>query len=104
MQWRPPRWPHPTESRSDIPMAARFRCAVEDLKAYYCEAITAEPGQHAVDSQKLADGCWRETMAGRMLFAVQEVCQRSEVPGMDVVASSFLIPRARRAESPFAKA
>jgi hypothetical protein len=39
-----------------------------------------------------------------MLFAVQEVCQRSEVPGMDVVASSFLIPRARRAESPFAKA
>jgi hypothetical protein len=94
----------PPNPRSDIPIAALFRYAVEDLKAYYCEAITAQPGQKAVDSQTLADWFWRETMAGRVLFAVQEVCQRSDVPGMPVVAASFLIPRARSAESPFAKA
>jgi hypothetical protein len=94
----------PPNPRSDVPMAALFRYAVEDLKAYYCEAITAQPGQTVVDSQTLADWFWRETAAGRLLFAVQEVCQHSEVPGMQVVASSFLIPRARSTESPFAKA
>lgn len=93
--------PHP---RSDIPIAALFRFAVEDLKAYYCEALSAQPGQSAVDSTTLADWFWRNTTAGRVLFAVQEVCKQSEVPGMQVVASSLLIPRARSAESPFAKA
>lgn len=94
----------PPNPRSDLPLAALFRFAVEDLKAYYCEAITAQPGQKAVDSQTLADWFWRETAAGHVLFAVQEVCRHSEVPGLQVVASSFLIPRARAAESPFAKA
>lgn len=94
----------PLQTHDDIPLAAQFRFAVEDLKAYYCEAITAQPGQHAVDSTTLADWFWRDTAAGRMLFAVHEVCKQSEIPGMQVVATSFLIPRARGAESPFAKA
>jgi hypothetical protein len=94
----------PPNPRMDIPLAALFRYAVEDLKAYYCEAITAQPGQPAANSQTLADWFWRETAAGHVLFAVQEVCQHSGVPGLQVVASSFLIPRARSAESPFARA
>jgi hypothetical protein len=94
----------PALARADIPLAALFRFAVEDLKAYYCEAITAQPGQSAVDSTMLSDWFWRDTVAGRMLFAVQEVCKQSDIPGMQVVAASFLIPRARSAESPFAKA
>ena len=52
----------------------------------------------------LADWFWSETTAGRVLFAVQEVSQQSAVPGMQVVAAGLLIPRARSAESPFAKA
>jgi hypothetical protein len=94
----------PQNPRVDIPLAALFRFAVEDLKAYYSEALTAQPGHNATDSTTLADWFWRETTAGRVLFAVQEVCKQSEVPGMQVVATSFLIPRARSAESPFAKA
>lgn len=35
----------PPNPRSDIPIAALFRFAVEDLKAYYCEAITAQLAQ-----------------------------------------------------------
>jgi hypothetical protein len=85
----------PPNPRSDIPIAALFRFAVEELKAYYGEAITAQPAQKAADSQPLADWFWRETAAGRVLFAVQEVCQHSEVSGMKGVASSFLIPRAQ---------
>jgi hypothetical protein len=94
----------PPQPRADIPLAALFRFAVEDLKAYYCEAITVQPGQQAVDSQTLADWFWRETTAGRVLFAVHEACQQSQVPGLQVVAASFLIPRARSAESPFVRA
>lgn len=94
----------PQNPRSDIPLAALFRFAVEDLKAYYSEALIAQPGYNATDSTTLADWFWRETTAGRVLFAVQEACKQSEVPGMHVVATSFLIPRARSAESPFVKA
>ena len=94
----------PQNPRGDIPLATLFRFAVEDLKAYYSEALTAQPGHSIADSTTLADWFWRETTAGRVLFAVQEVCKRSEVPGMQVVATGFLIPRARSAESPFARA
>jgi hypothetical protein len=94
----------PANPRSDLPLATLFRFAVEDLKSYYCEAVTAQPGQQAADSRALADWFWRETAAGRLLFAVHEACQRSDVPGIKVVANGFLIPRARAAESPYAKA
>lgn len=94
----------PPNPRSDIPLAALFRYAVEDLKAYYCEALAAQPGNSTADSATLADWFWRETTAGRVLFAVHEVSQQSTIPGMQVVATGLLIPRARSAESPFARA
>src|SRR5499426_2242456 len=94
----------PPNPRSDIPLAALFRYAVEDLKAYYGEALAAQPGHSTVDSTTLADWFWRDTTAGRVLFAVHEVCKQSAVPGMQAVAAGLLIPRARSAESPFAKA
>ena len=94
----------PPNPRADVPLAALFRYAAEDLKAYYCEALAAQPGHRTVDSRTLADWFWRETTAGQVLFAVQEVSQQSTIPGMQVVAAGLLIPRARSAESPFAKA
>jgi hypothetical protein len=66
--------------------------------------VTAQPGQQAADSTALADWFWRETTAGRVLFAIHDACQRSDVPGIQVVANNFLIPRARTAESPYATA
>lgn len=94
----------PENPRSDMPLATLFRFAVEDLKAYYWEAITTQPGQSAADSTTLADWFWRDTTAGRVLFAVHERCKQSAVPGMQVVAAGFLIPRARSADAPYATA
>jgi hypothetical protein len=85
----------PQNPRADIPLAALFRFAVEDLKAYYAEALTAQPGHSVVLSATLADWFWHETTAGRVLFVVQEACKQSEIPGIQVVATNFLIPRAR---------
>lgn len=94
----------PPNPRQDMPLATLFRFAVEDLKAYYWEAMTAQPGQNTVDSTTLADWFWRDTTAGRVLFAVHETCKQSTIPGLHVVVSGALIPRARSAESPFVKA
>ena len=56
----------PPNPRADIPLAALFRYAVEDLKAYYCEARAVQPGNRTADSTTLADWFWRETTAGRV--------------------------------------
>ena len=77
---------------------------MEALKAYYGEALVAQPGHSTVDRTTLADWFWRHTTAGRVLFAVHEVCKESTIPGMQVVATGSLIPRARSVEPPFAKA
>jgi hypothetical protein len=70
----------------------------------YGEALAAQPGNSTADSTTLADWCWRDTAAGRVLFAVHEVSKQSAIPGMPAVVAGLLIPRARSAESPFAKA
>ena len=82
----------PPNPRADISLAALFRYAVEDLKAYYCEAFAVQPGYSTVDSTTLADWFWRATTAGRVLFAVHEVCKQSGVPGMHVVAWACSFP------------
>jgi hypothetical protein len=75
------------------------------LTAAACqEALAAQPGQSTTNSTILADWFWRETTAGRVLFAVQEVSKQSAIPGLQAVAAGLLISRARSAESPFAKA
>jgi hypothetical protein len=94
----------PPNPRPDVPLATLFRYAVEDLKAYYGEALTAQPGQSATDGKTMADWFWRETTAGQVLFAIQEASEHSHIPGMHVVATSFLIPRAHRKESPSPRA
>jgi len=90
----------PSNPRPEIPLATLFRYAVEDLKAYYGEALIAQPGQRATDGKTMADWFWQETTAAQVLFAIQEVSKHSDVPGMQVVATSFLIPRAQSEVSP----
>lgn len=92
----------PPNPQPALPIATLFRYAVEDLKAYYGEALTAQPGQSATDGKTMADWFWRDTTAAQVLFAIQEAAMRSDVPGMQVVATSFLIPRAQREVSPYA--
>jgi D-proline reductase (dithiol) PrdB len=90
----------PPNPQPEIPLATLFRYAVEDLKAYYGEALSAQPGQRATDGKTVADWFWQETTAAQVLFAIQEVSKHSDVPGMQVVATSFLIPRTQSKMSP----
>ena len=89
----------PTSPRQDVPSAAMFKLAAEDLKAYYCEAVTAQPGQETPDSQALANWFWRETTAGKTLFAIQETHRKGGHGILQLVSERYLVPEANKADS-----
>jgi hypothetical protein len=82
---------NPTETLS---LGQTFRGASEDMKAFYMEAATAQPGQ--ASSRQLADWFWGETAAGELLLALQPVCLKSTDAGVRRVALKQLIPRAQQ--------
>ena len=82
----------PVNPRSDIPLAYTLKLAVEDLKSYYIEGITAQPGQAGASSKVLQDWFWDETTAGKVLLVVKKVCEASNDKTMNMIGSRFIIP------------
>jgi hypothetical protein len=78
---------------STLGLGPTFRGASEDLKTFYMEAATAQPGQ--ASSRDLADWFWGETAAGALLLAMHPVCLESPDAGVRRIASAQLIPRAQ---------
>lgn len=82
----------PANPRDDISLAYTLKLAVEDLKAYYIEGITAQPGQEGASSQMLKDWFWGETVAGTVLLAVRKVCEASTDETMKMIGAHFIVP------------
>lgn len=82
----------PENPRDDIPLAYALKFAVDDLKAYYFEGVTAQPGQESVSSQVLADWFWEETVAGKVLLAVKEAGNTNEDDLIRMVTSNLIVP------------
>ncbi len=82
----------PENPLPDVHLGFALKLAAEDLKAYYQEGITAQPGQTAASSEVLADWFWGETIAGRTLLAVKEACGKSEDGLMKEVAQDLIVP------------
>lgn len=82
----------PDNPRDDIPIAYTLKFAVEDLRSYYVEGITAQPGQSGVSSQKLSDWFWDETVAGKVLLDLKKVCEKSEDKMMAMMGGHFIVP------------
>jgi hypothetical protein len=59
-----------------ISQGTALRTAVEDLKAYYLEAVSIQPGQ-PVDSRSLADWFWGQTAAAQVIQKIREICKES---------------------------
>jgi hypothetical protein len=66
----------PENPRDDVPLSNTLKMAVEDLKSYYIEGLTAQPGQETASSRKLADWFWDETVAGKVVWEIREACGR----------------------------
>lgn len=82
----------PINPRDDISLAYTLKLAADDLKAYYYEGITAQPSQESVSSQIITDWFWEETIAGKVLLAVKEVCKKSEDGLMRFAGGPLIIP------------
>jgi hypothetical protein len=82
----------PENPRNDIPLVNTLKLAVEDLKSYYFEGITAQPGQSGASSQMLNDWFWDETVAGKVLLAVKKACEASPDKMMNMIGAHFIVP------------
>jgi hypothetical protein len=82
----------PVNPRSDIPLAYTLKLAVEDLKSYYIEGITSQPGQAGASSKVLQDWFWDETAAGRVLMEIKKACEASDDKMMNMIGSRFIVP------------
>ena len=82
----------PENPRDDVPLSNALKLAVEDLKSYYIEGITAQPGQEDTSSKVLQDWFWDETVAGKVLLELKKVCEVSEDRTMKMIGSHFMVP------------
>lgn len=85
----------PENPRKDLPLGLVLKLAVDDLKAYYFEAITAQPGHASPGSNRLAEWFWGETVGAEVLRAVKQSCTKSNDPMLQTVAMRLLIPMAQ---------
>jgi hypothetical protein len=71
-------------------MAVKRAC--DDLKAYYYEAVAAQPGNLA--PRAIDEWFWRETAAARALLAIRDICAKSDDESLKPLGKLSLIPRA----------
>jgi hypothetical protein len=76
------------------PLGHSLNLATDDLKAFYSEAVTAQPGCAGTPDQ-LADWFYGKTAAGRLLYAIRDKHARSDDRFLRLVARALLIPSAR---------
>jgi hypothetical protein len=82
----------PSNPRDDATLASELRYAADDLRAYYFEAATAQPGMENVTSTGLADWFWKETSAGKVLRAVKQTCLKAGDESLQRVARGQIVP------------
>jgi len=85
----------PENPRDDLPVEFALKLAVDDLKAYYFEAVTAQPGQESPGSNTFANWFWGKTVAGKVLFALKTRCTNSDNDRLRLVGNMFMIPAAQ---------
>ena len=67
-----------------------LRFSVEDLKAYYFEAVTAQPGMEVSSAKPLLGWFWKDTVAGKTLLAVGESCTKSEDESLQRIGKGLI--------------
>ena len=81
----------PDNPMTDVSLGAVLKMASEDLKAYYHESVTAQPGR-STDPNSLADWFWGETVAARVLNEVRVQCLGREGEEYQDLGNRLLVP------------
>lgn len=82
----------PTNPLAGVPLGMALKMATEDLKAYYNESITAQPGR-ATDVVSLEEWFWNETAAARVLNEIRKHCLAREGAMYQQLGHTWLVPR-----------
>ena len=77
---------------SELPDKLRMSC--EDIKAYYFEAVSAQPGQ-PTDSKSLANWFWGETSAALVINRIREICLEDTSGKLALHGKLLLVPRSQ---------
>ena len=76
----------------DPVLADKLRMACEDIKAFYFEAVSAQPGQ-PTDSSSLANWFWGETSAALVINKVRTICLGETTKSLILLGKLLLVPR-----------
>ena len=85
----------PENPRDDIALPYTLNLATDDVKAYYFEAMTSQPGQESPSNQVLSDWFYDETMAGKVMFSLRELGKKSDDMLMKILGTILVIPAAQ---------
>lgn len=89
----------PSNPREDIALTETLKLAVDDLKAFYSEAMAVQPGQTPT-STMLTKWFWHETTAAQVLYDIRDVCLHSTDDMMKLLGQLLLIPMRPEADKP----
>jgi hypothetical protein len=78
--------------RQGLDHVAALRLACQDLKAFYMEAVLTQPG--ARDARAAERWFWEETVAGKALVKLSEMCRRSGDEAVRRFGEKSIIPMA----------
>jgi hypothetical protein len=82
----------PDNPRQDVDLSTSLKLALEDLRAFYFEAATAQPGREKISNKALLNWFWKEAVAGQVLLKVVDMCQKKQDPMLNLMAERFLMP------------
>lgn len=71
--------------------AEALKRACDDLKAFYVEAASAQPGN--LDAAALEQWFWRETAAGKLFLMLRRACMKSADASLRTLGEKALVPR-----------
>ncbi|MGV3626389.1 MAG: hypothetical protein ACO1PN_01740 [Betaproteobacteria bacterium] len=82
----------PAAPYAGLSAGVALKRACDDLKAYYYEAVAAQPGN--LKAKDIERWFWRETAAARVFLAIQQVCLKSTDKSLLPLGKISLVPRA----------
>lgn len=77
---------------ANVSLANALRLVAEDLKAYYLESLSIQPGQ-SMDGVALVGWFWSRTMAAQIINAIREICLTISNSELRLLGKLQLIPR-----------
>ena len=83
----------PQNPIKDVTLDQAIRLTINDLKAYYLEAASAQPGHDTSTGRQLADWFWLETTAGKVLQEVKKALEQSKDDTIKFVGGLMIVPR-----------